>query len=366
MAYSKSPDRLAPLKDKLKSPGAPGGAWLLCGPEAYLSAYYLSQIRKKVIPDPDLGYFDHIRLSGGSRPVDDFDGGTLAARLASAVEGLPVMNESKLIEIAEPGFPDMKAAELKEFCAVLEGLEDFPYVTLVICCAEEEFPTDFRSETGTLWKTLEASGLHIVPFPLQTKAKLLSWCAKHFASEQIEAAPGVIEAMIDRAGQSMTALAGEMQKLCAYLHAASRTVVTRDDVMLVCCTSDTAEDFAISNAVRGRDMQRLADAVRILKNEKTDPMMLFFQISSAITELWRIKTGLADGYSREELMKLYKIKEYPMRLAIAGCERYSLAALTRLMERCAQTDIQLKSSPLDSEILLDRLICALSPRHDEI
>lgn len=364
MAYNKEPDRLAPLKDALKAPGVPGGAWLLCGPESYLSEYYRSLLRKKVIPDPDMGFFDHIRLSGAEKAADGEEA-PLAARLASAMEGLPVMNEGKLIEIAEPAFPEMKAAELKEFCTALEALPDYPYVTVLILCAEEEFPTDYNAQTrGAAWKALEKVGMHIIPFPWQTKAKLAPWCAKHFASEGITAASDVIDLLIDRVGFSMTALSGEMQKLCAYLHAHSRTAVSRDDVTSVCAATDTAGDFAVSNAIRERDIGALTRVYTILKNEKTEAMTLFFQISAAIAELWKIKVGLADGYSKEELMRIHGLKEYPMRLAMQGCAKYSLDTLERLTALCAETDILLKSSPVDGYILVERILCAMSARYE--
>ena len=364
MAYTKEPDRLAPLKDALKASAFPGGAWLLCGPESYLSEYYRSLMRKKVIPDPDMGFFDHIRLNGSERSADGEES-SLAMRLASAMEGLPVMNEGKLIEIAEPAFPDMKAAELKDFCTVLETLPDYPYVTVLILCAEEEFPTDYHAQTkGPAWKPLEKAGMHIVPFPQQTKAKLTPWCAKHFASEGIGADNAVIDAMLDRVGLSMTALSCEMQKLCAYLHANGRNTVTRDDVVSVCTSTDTAGDFAIGNAVRERDIDALTRVYTILKNEKEEAMSLFFRISSAINELWRVKQGLADGYSKEELMHILGIKEYPMRLAMQGCAKYTAETLSRLSALCAETDILLKSSPVDGYVLVERLICAMSARYE--
>ena len=364
MAYNKEPDRLAPLKDALKASGTPGGAWLLCGPESYLSEYYRSLMRKKVIPDPDMGFFDHIRLNGSEKPADGEES-SLAERLSSAMEGLPVMNEGKLIEIAEPAFPDMKAAELKDFCTVLEALPDYPYVTVLILCAEEEFPTDYNAQTrGAAWKALEKAGMHIIPFPSQTKAKLMPWCAKHFASEGITAAPDVIDAMIDRVGCSMTALSGEMQKLCAYLLAGERNAASCEDVALVCSATDTAGDFAVSNAVRERDIGALTRVYTILKNEKTEAISLFFQISAAITELWKIKVGLADGYSKEELMRIHGMKEYPMRLAMQGCAKYTLETLTRLTELCAETDVLLKSTPVDGYILVERILCAMTARYE--
>ena len=364
MAYNKEPDRLAPLKDALKASGTPGGAWLLCGPESYLSEYYRSLLRKKVIADPEMGYFDHIRIAG-SEKTGEGEEFSLAARLSSAMEGLPVMNEGKLIEIAEPGFPDMKSAELQAFCEVLQQLPDYPYVCLLILCAEEEFPTDYSAQTkGAAWKALEKAGMHIIPFPMQTKAKLAPWCAKHFASEGIRAAQDVIDAMIDRVGFSMTALSCEMQKLCAYLHANHRDMASRDDVASVCCSTDTAGDFAVSNAVRERDIGALTRVYTILKNEKTEAMTLFFQISAAINELWRVKQGLADGYSKEDLMRMLGIKEYPMKLAMQGCAKYPLDTLTRLTALCAETDLLLKSTPVDGYVLVERILCAMSARYE--
>lgn len=370
MAAGKTPDRTAELKEKLKAPGAPGGAWLLCGPESYLSAYYLSLLRKKVIADPELGCFDHIRLSGAQKSGTegfgaDRSGMTLGARLAAACEGLPVMNDAKLVEITEPCFSDMKPAELKAFAAAVENLEEYPYVTVVMMCAEEEFPTtDYRAESGTVWKTLEKAGVHITVFPYQTKPKLNTWCAKHFASEHIEASPYVIDKMIGRVGVSMTALAGEMQKLCCYLHANGRDTVGEADIDAVCSAQEYAENFGIQTAVRNRDIKALLREYRILKNDKTEPMALFFQISAAIGELWKIKTGLAEGYTREELMRIYKIKDYPMRLAVQGCGNYTLPVLQRLQNLCAETDLQLKSSPVDGYILIERLICAMTKLYE--
>ena len=206
--------------------------------------------------------------------------------------------------------------------------------------------------------------MRIVPFPLQTEAKLIPWCEKHFASEGITAARPVISAMIARVGCPMTSLAGEMQKLCAYLHAHGRTEATQADVLHVCASSEQAGEFDLRNAIYSRDIGALTRVYRVRKNEKVDAMSLFFQISSAIGDLYRVKLGLSDGYSKEELMRICKMKEYPMKLAVAACAKYSEETLTTLARLCEQTDIQLKSSSIDPYIPVERLICAMSQRYE--
>lgn len=361
MAYLKAPDKVAQLKEKLNKKGPLGGAWLLCGEESYLSMYYRTLVRKKLIPDPDMGYFDHIHLTGGKQNVSP-----LSASVAAAVASLPVMNESKLIEISEPAFSDMAPSELKAFCEVIESMGDYPHATVLICCAEEEFPIDFRAKTGAVWKALEKAGVQIVVFDRQSEAKLTPWCQRHFASEGITPTQGAVSAMLGRVGTSMSALAAEMEKLSAYAKINGKTAITEEDIALVCASTETGADFGIKVAVQARDTQALMYEYSVLKQQKTEPMLLFFQISAAIEELYRVKTALEEGYTRDDIGRMfertYKMKAYPLKLAIAGAENYSAEALTRLNILCAETDLALKSARGDAYLLVERLICAISRR----
>ena len=368
MAFSRVQDKESVLKDALKAKAAPGGVWLLCGPESYLSGYYLSLLRKKVIPDPDMGYFDHVRLSGSERSTSVMqDAGeplSLAERLRDACAGLPVMNEGKLVEIAEPAFSDMSPNALKDFCDAAASVPDYPYVTVVSPCAEEEFPTDYRAVNSPLWKALEAAGVNIVPFAMQSEQKLLTWCARHFASEGISADAAVISAMLRRCGCSMAALSGEMRKLCFYEKAHNRTAVSMEDMILVTAPSEEAKEFGVQSAVRARDAAALLRECAVAKHAKEEPISVFFQISSALSELWRVSSARADGMPREEMMRLFKMKEYPLKLALQACSNYTPGELQTLVDRCAETDVALKSSPVDGWILVERLACLTAVRAD--
>jgi len=355
-AYEKRPDPTEQLKEALKGPSVGGGAWLLCGPESYLRNYYLSLMRSRVIPDPDMGYFDHVRLSYAQSQAASM---TLGESLSASLEGLPVMNEGKLIEISEPCFSDMRPTELQAFCEVISTVSQYPYATVVIGCAEEEFETrDYRAPLGPVWRALAAAGVRIVPFPLQTTAKLLTWCGRHFASEGIEAAPTVMELMIARVGNTMTALLGEIGKLCCYLKAQGRNVVTRQDVLDICSVTESEESFGIKNALLARDMHALFLQYAKLKRDKYEPVLLLGRIHSVVLEMWRVGIGLAEGYAKEDLMRMYDIKEYPMRLAVKGVSLYSPATLSEMLRLCAETDVLLKSSKVDSYVQIERLICA--------
>ena len=360
MAYnSRVQDKETLLKDALKAKSGLSGAWLLCGQEEYLSRYYLELVRKKVIPDPDMGYFDHIRLSGseaGGR--ESFDApASLAEKLRDACSGLPVMNEGKLVEITEPCFLSMSQSALNDFCGVIASLSDYPYVTVVLACAEEEFPTDRRAQTGALWRALEGAGMNIVPFARQNEQKLGAWCARHFAHEGITADSTVISAMLHRCGNSMSALSGEMQKLCYYEKAHGRTAVSAEDVLLVASQTEEAKEFGVQNAVRARDVSALLRECAVEKHAKGDPAVIFFQISSAVSEIQRVRSALADGMPREEIMRAFKIREYPLMLDEQAGNRYSQAELNALMTLCAETDCALKSSPVDGFLLVERLCC---------
>ncbi len=357
MAYpnKKAADPSAALKEQLKKKQL-SGVWLLCGEETYLSRYYLQEIRKALIPDPDMGYFDHIRLSGAERGET-----SLAERFSDACAGLPVMNEGKLIEIGELIPASLSPSELEELCAAFGAAREYPYVTAVILCSEEEFSTDFKSRTSALWRSFVEAGVHIVPFEKQDGAKLSAWCGRHFASEGLEAPASVTAMMPERAGYSMETLAGEIGKIACYLHARGETVVTRETVALVMSRTDVSADFGIRTAVFARDTGALFREYTILKQEKTEAMALFFALSSALSDLWQVKCAMEEGMPREEMMRVLRMKEYPLKLTMQGAARYSKEALGRLMDLCRETDVALKSLPTDGYILVERLICAIAP-----
>ena len=73
-------DQIKALDQRLKS-GSVRGAYLFCGEEEYLKRHYLTNVRNLLVPDPDLGVFDAIRI--GAYRTGDSD----AAHDASAKIG---------------------------------------------------------------------------------------------------------------------------------------------------------------------------------------------------------------------------------------------------------------------------------------
>ena len=85
-------DQIKALDQRLKS-GSVRGAYLFCGEEEYLKRHYLTNVRNLLVPDPDLGVFDAIRIDASRMELE-----ALPAHIEQAIATPPMMQAQKLVE----------------------------------------------------------------------------------------------------------------------------------------------------------------------------------------------------------------------------------------------------------------------------
>lgn len=342
------------LKEKLKSVYF-SGAFLFCGEEEYLKRYYLEQVREKLVPDPDLACFDTLQIDGAG------DKELLAAQIEGAVITPPVMNEYKLIEVHSCDFeaykkPENKAA-FEALCGVLELLPDYSYATVLFYCTPDEFFTGYRWDQSAQFKALEKR-MCIVPFFLQTPAKLKPWCRRHFKSEGIEAGEDVIALLLDQCGCQMQGLYSEIEKLCLWCRARGKDSLQCADVRRVCTLTPTEEDFGLSNALKRRDVGQAIVQYRLQRAAKTEPVVLFSQISGVVNDMWRVKTAADSGMTQEQIAATLHLHAFVVQTTLQAARQFSDGELKGLLSLCYDTDLALKSAPTPADVLLERLIAA--------
>ena len=118
------------FKSRLKS-GSPTGWYIFAGEEDYLKKFYLSELRRSILGDDDLGLavFNHVVFDAMDMDI---------AALAEAIESPPMMQEYKLIEWRFANITDMKESEIKAFSDKIFTLkEDFPSAVFAIMTAKE-------------------------------------------------------------------------------------------------------------------------------------------------------------------------------------------------------------------------------------
>ena len=326
------------------------GGYLFCGEENYLKSHYLSAARKETVSEGD--FFNHIVINADGYTPDV---------LASAMESLPVMADKKLIELTGLPLDDMNSDEIDDLCAVLDLLPQYEYNVLIIYTETHEFDCGTQKQPSPLMKTLSS---HIAPvvFSKETPARLASWIAKHFASEKIIACPCEVDALIDRCGCDMFTLSSEIEKLCWYLKSQGREKLTADDVKNVSSESKEIAAFDLANSILGGKADDAFSILKELKLRKEKPEIILFGISRVICDLLLVKAIAENGGSAQTVSKKMKMHEYKAGLYFRASSRCDGNKLRSIARECADADMLIKSSQIDSYTVLDRLAALASSR----
>ena len=174
--------------------------YIISGEESYMKEYYLRQLRQKVV-DETFADFNLIEFEGK---------GLTPEMLTEAIDSYPAMADKKLIIVKDFDLFKPPAG----FADVLPGvLGDLPeYVCLVFYYDVLDGKPDKRTK---LYKTLEKHAC-FAEFAHAEEQELVAWLERRAKALGCMIEPGDASYMIFLCGNSMTNLAGEMEKAAAH------------------------------------------------------------------------------------------------------------------------------------------------------
>lgn len=319
------------FKARLKS-GALGGCYLFCGEEDYLKKHYLGQLRDAAVSDPALAAFNHMVFDS-----DDVD----FANLTDAVKNPPFMSDFKLVEWRYPPLEKMKESELSLLEDLVEQTEQNGYTVLALLAAEGAVDLGTPKKPSRFVKRF-AEKLNILVLNRSTDAQLLSWLNKHFIHEGISASQEALRALIFKSGHSMSVLAFEVDKLCAYAHAGGRTSVSAEDVERVSSPTPESDTFALSNAIIDRNKKAAFLALHEMKQRKLDPIMIIGMMAKTYTELVNVTSMLADGVGAKDIESTLKMNPYKLKGYIAAAKRHPRERSEKVLRELCRMDVSSK------------------------
>lgn len=331
------------------------GAYLFFGKEEYMKRFCLTETRKSITDDITLATFNIMRFSGAD---SEFSFG----RIAGALSSPPVFCNKKLIELHDldiENLNDESFDELERLTAAASESEDCIFI---IYTGGNEFDAGTEKRRTKTYERLTRMMLTAVEFDYETPAKLIPWLIKHFSAGGIAAGAEQCGLLIRRCGTAMDILSGEAAKLCAFIHAKGRSNLTEDDIEAVTCAVTEDEEFALSNAVLSGEPARAFAVMRELKAKKEKPELILAGISGVLCGIKLVSVLSAAGMSVRDIAQKTKIHEYRVGLYQKSLRQRGFADIDRLLDLCAETDYKIKSTGLDSYMLIDRLIAAFSTR----
>ena len=322
------------FKSRLKG-GNLSGWYIFAGEEDYLKKFYLSELRRAVLGEEDLGLgvFNHVVFD-----ALDMDIGSLR----EAIETPPMMQEYKLIEWRFANLSAMKDSEIKTFSEKIFSLrEDYPSSIFAIMTTEDGFDVGTEKRPSKLFKIF-SEGFDILSFPKSTDTQLLSWLKKHFDAEGISVERESLNTMLFRVGRSMEILNNEVIKLSSFLKANGRAALTAADVELVCPSSAESDAFAIQNAVIEGNAAQAFRALTDMKNRRTEPQIIIGMLAKTYSSLSSVALLADEGLGFDEIQKITGLASYPLGLYMKAYKKLGTAKISKSLKALIKADASSK------------------------
>lgn len=312
------------------------------GEETFLLHHYLEQMRKLLL-DELTESFNYHRLNSETFDIQIF---------ADAVENLPMMAEHTLVQVDDVDLFKLPEDSRNKIGQILSDIPE--YCTVVFTYVTVAWRPDKRLKK--LWDPVEAHA-SIVEFARQELRDLIPWVTRHFAAKGKRISTDLCSYLIEITGGTMTALSGEIDKICAYSGADH---IQKTDIDAVTEPVLDAVMFQLTDALgKGRYADALHILQKLLKMQE-DPIYLLGVIGSHFRRLGAARTLLDNGRQSAELMKLYGMSSYPAQKTMESARHFTPEFCCKASELILETDHHMKTSFDEPERLLELLILQLA------
>ena len=329
------------LKTALKQK-TPDRLYFFHGEETFLLHHYLEQM-KKLLLDPLTESFNFHRLNSESFEIRVF---------ADAVENLPMMAEHTFVQVDDVDPFKLNESDREKMAEILQDIPD--YCTVVFTYITADWKPDKRFKK--LWEAIESCGT-VVEFARQDQRDLIAWVNRHFAAADKRISSDLCAYLIDITGGTMTALIGEIEKICAYSGAGD---IRKSDIDAVTEPVLDAVVFQMTDQLSaGRYDQALQKLHQLLKMQQ-EPLAILGAVGGHFRRISAARTLLDQGKTAYDLQKLCGIPDYPARKTMEAARNFRPDFCCHAAELVLETDYRMKTSFDDSQRLLELLILRLA------
>ncbi len=313
------------LKADLKT-GELGTVYVFHGEESYLREYYLSEMKKQLVPE-GFAEFNYHKLEGK---------GLTAQALMETVEAMPMMAQRTMVQVVDW---DLFKLNEEQRSLVIAMLEDFPpYCCLVLVYDQVEYKPNKTYKK--LYAALDKQA-QVVKFAEQSQGEILKWVSRRFKATGHTIDAPTAEHLIFTCGSLMNGLIPEIGKIASY---AKGERITRADVDAVAAPVLEAQVFEMTGAVSKGDFDRAAQVLGSLLKLQEEPFMLLALMGKELRKLYTARLALDTGRDKFWLMERWNMRsDYPARLLLENARRVSGAWCANAVRRCCAADLRIKS-----------------------
>ena len=335
---------------KLCKSGNISGGYLFFGPEEYMKSRCLSMLKGAVLGDGD-DPFNHIKVSAETPGFLE--------RLAEQVGSLPMFAEKKLVELPSVNYNRLGDRDMEELLASPSLLPDYEECVLVLYAVPGEFDEGrLPKAPSPLYKKFEPL-VNCVFFDNESPAGVNNWVCRHFSAHGVFCPSNVAAEMIDFCSSDMFTLSAEIEKRAYYTLSTGQTQVDPADIPRVCCGKSIDGAFAFTDALLAGKSEEAVRLLSDMKQRRERPESILGGVVDTLSGMYMSKALSEEGLSKDEIAKKTGLHAFRVERFLKATRGKSAKRLSMALELCMDTDVKIKSSPINDYTLLDRLVMRL-------
>lgn len=323
----------AQLKSKCLKP-----VYLLYGPDTYLKQYYAEKIADAADAEPE-------KLSGEDFDVSDF---------LDKVQMPDFSGNGRCYVICDLDFEKLAKPD---FEAMKEFLSDPPDMgTAVFWFDSVELDYKRSAKVKAVISAANKGGCTVL-LEHRTGLSLAKVLSSRAAKQRRTLPPSEASYMIQRCGDDLQQLLGEVDKLCLYCG----DVITKADIDEVCTASVSASVYDMTSAIASGDAQRALTLYKNLRYDQVENIVILSVISGGFADMYRALAAADRGVAMDRAAADmgYGAMGWKLKNASRLARNIGSGKMHRLIETIAETDADIKSSAADQDIIMEALIMSL-------
>lgn len=295
----------------------------------------------------------------GKQPSDfnfhTFSGDVDLDTLAAAMQVVPFMSEYNCVLVSDIFLDRMTSEEIATLKAICKNT--VPGTVLIL-----SLPTYIPKKNANAWlaicKRAEKDG-SVVCFKMPDDRTLERYVAR-WANERGKLISRVNAMQLIKAcGKDMNRLQNEVAKVCAYSEGEE---VTAEAIEKLVAPHLETTIFKLSTAVLSGWGDSAYQLLGILFEQKEEPAMILYAMSTAFTDAYRIRTADESGVTTKQVAEDldYRKRTFALDNARKATAHVSTEALRRCLDALVEAETKMKSVTInDPRVYLEQLIAQL-------
>lgn len=320
--------------------------YLLYGIESYLINETKQKLLKNVLTDEEMDFnFSNYDLE--EVPIE--------VALEDA-ETFPFMGEKRLIFLQNAFFLTAEKGKQRvehNLSKLEEYIQNPPLYTVLVIIAPYEKLDERKKITKQLKKigsVLEAKKLN--------EMELKKWVLDRVTSNRVQIDQDAIEMLITLAGTNLMMLSKEIDKLTLFV--GESNLIDSQTVEKLTARSLEQNIFALVDKVVHR---KTSEALRIyydLLKQNEEPIKILSILANQFRLLYQTKELQRRGYGQQQMASYLKVHPFRIKLAAGQAKLFSEDDLKEIINLCAESDYQMKTSGMNKIMIIEMLLFKLN------